>query len=552
MEKLVNELSFRKLKTINWIILIFSSSLFFFSIPTYDIFPEIPSDSPQIKRNLEENTTIENCISAISSIDFIDYINKEINKSEYNLLGIYQPYHKYEHKRTLKNGTDEYKYNNNSYEEGYNTKEIKNRYLKTYYYNNKIIKTKKTNYIVNKHYNKSTHSCINGYKSCGKVAGKNFRLFCVPEKDECPIKTLINYPEEKCHNFSSSQNYITKVFHNRNYFHYIRYNENDTINILYLDIGVYLPYLNGNFFKLNLFDIKVNDYFQYSTYDFFQFKSQNDITEAYPNYNKVNIYLASKYVNLTEYNDMKCFSDGYSDVPIPNIPITNNSDTNKSNSDYVNNPNLGNSNNGIGFYGNDVKNVQFSYNDENIVNFRNKMKNEFEIGLILSILFNFICIILIVFEIFLFNKLDFEDTITIFYIFHLLRLFHFIFNLIIFIYELFLLRKYKFNVRNTLFISYSKLTHGIFLTLCLIILLLDILGFYFLFNLLKVFKELKSKYQEIKNEQTITQNENISVENNNKGLQINKKDSNDLIIPKPAESDNVPITIIKVQHQEKK
>ena len=249
---------------------------------------------------------------------------------------------------------------------------------------------------------------------------------------------------------------------------------------------------------------------------------------------------------------MKCFFDGYSDVPIPNIPNTNNSDTNKSNSDYVNNPNLGNSNNGIGFYGNDVKNVQFSYNDENIVNFRNKMKNEFEIGLILSILFNFICIILIVFEIFLFNKLDFEDTITIFYIFHLLRLFHFIFNLIIFIYELFLLRKYKFNVRNTLFISYSKLTHGIFLTLCLIILLLDILGFYFLFNLLKVFKELKSKYQEIKNEQTITQNENISVENNNKGLQINKKDSNDLIIPKPAESDNVPITIIKVQHQEKK
>ena len=188
MEKLVNELSFRKLRTINWIILIFSSSLFFFSIPTYDIFPEIPSDSPQIKRNLEENTTIENCISAISSIDFIDYINKEINKSEYNLLGIYQPYHKYEHKRTLKNGTDEYKYNNNSYEEGYNTKEIKNRYLKTYYYNNKIIKTKKTNYIVNKHYNKSTHSCINGYKSCGKVAGKNFRYFVSLKKMNVQLK----------------------------------------------------------------------------------------------------------------------------------------------------------------------------------------------------------------------------------------------------------------------------------------------------------------------------------------------------------------------------
>jgi hypothetical protein len=90
------------------------------------------------------------------------------------------------------------------------------------------------------------------------------------------------------------------------------------------------------------------------------------------------------------------------------------------------------------------------------------------------------------------------------------------------------------------------------LTLCLIILLLDILGFYFLFNLLKVFKELKNKDQEIKNQQTITQNENVSVENSNTGFQINSKDSNDLIVPKPAESDNVPITVIKVQHQEKK
>ena len=549
MEKLVKEFSFRKLKTTNWIILIFSSSLFFFSIPTYDIFPEIPSDSPQIQRNLEENTTIDNCISAITSIDFIDYIGKEINESEYEILGIYRPFHQYEHNRILSNGTPEYKYNNNSYEERFETKEIKNRYQKTYYFNNKIVKTNKTNFIVNKHYNYSTHSCINGYKSCGKVAGKNFRLFCVPEDDECPIKNLVNYPDEKYPYFGVSQNYITKVYQNRNYFHYIQYNENDTINILYLNIGI--RFSNNNLFCLNLFDSKITDKFEYTRYVFFQFKSQNNITEAYPQYNDYEIYLSSKYVNLTEYNDMKCLSNGYSDIPKPNMSNTNNSDTNKSNSDNVNNPNLGNINNEIGFYGNNVKDIQFSYN-ENLVNFRNKMKNEFDIGLILSIIFNLICIILIVFEIFLLNKLDFEDTIIIFYIFHLLRLFHFILNLTIFIYELFLLRKYKFDVRKSLFISYSKLTHGIFLTLCLIILFSDILGFYFLFNLLKVFKELKNKDQEIKNQQTITQNDNISVENSNTGLQINTKDSNDLIVPKPAESDNVPITVIKVQHQEKK
>ena len=69
MEELLAQTSFKRLKTTNWIILIFSSSLFFFSIPTYSIFPEIPSDSPLIERNLEENITkIDNCITAITSI----------------------------------------------------------------------------------------------------------------------------------------------------------------------------------------------------------------------------------------------------------------------------------------------------------------------------------------------------------------------------------------------------------------------------------------------------------------------------------------------------
>ena len=101
MEKITRIESFIKLRTINWILLIFSTTLLFFSIQTYNIFPKITSDTPQLqKRNLEEKIT-ENCLSAITSIEFIDYSNLTINYSEYKYLGIYQPFHKYEHKKQL-------------------------------------------------------------------------------------------------------------------------------------------------------------------------------------------------------------------------------------------------------------------------------------------------------------------------------------------------------------------------------------------------------------------------------------------------------------------
>ncbi len=76
------------------------NNIIIYSIPTYNIFPKISSDTPQLeKRNLEENKTIVNCLSAITSIDFIDYANLSIDYSEYKYLGIYPPFHKYEHKK---------------------------------------------------------------------------------------------------------------------------------------------------------------------------------------------------------------------------------------------------------------------------------------------------------------------------------------------------------------------------------------------------------------------------------------------------------------------
>ena len=85
--------------------------------------------------------------------------------------------------------------------------------------------------------------------------------------------------------------------------------------------------------------------------------------------------------------------------------------------------------------------------------------------------------------------------------------------------------------------------------LCLIILFLDILAFYYLFNLIKVFKELKRKYVGIQHPQPITQNENSSVDkNNNEGnFKINQKESENLVEPRTEESNNVPTTVIKIK-----
>ena len=81
MENITSIQSFKNLKKLNWILLIFSTTLLFYSIPTYNIFPKISSDTPQLeKRNLEENNTKNaNYLSAIKSIDFIDYSNLTIN-----------------------------------------------------------------------------------------------------------------------------------------------------------------------------------------------------------------------------------------------------------------------------------------------------------------------------------------------------------------------------------------------------------------------------------------------------------------------------------------
>ena len=558
MEQLTNESTFIKLKATNWVILIFSSSLFFFSIPTYKIFPEIPSDSPQFGRNLE---TLDNCISAITSIDFVDYIGLSINYSDYNLLGIYQPLNKYEHKKLLSNSSYEYKYTNNSYEEGYETREITNRYKEIYYFYDTIVKTKKTTFITNTHYDHSTHSCINGYKSCGKVENQNFRLFCVPENSDCPIKKIVNFPTDS-YNFNTTQTHYTKKLHDRSYFHYLLYNENDTIQDLHLHLSL------DHSIKEELLTMKLpdtpesNNRFGNTSIEFPKFKSQNDITEVYPSLKGYFIYLGTYKINLSEYIEMRCsIQNNY--APPSNSNNSNSSSSSNTNYNYSNNQNNGyNGNNGYNYNpnninsgsgnnnnGNGIKDVQFSYNDSNLVDYRNKMKNKFDLGLILSMIFNAFCILFIIVEIFIFKTIDFEDTNTTFYVFIILRVFHFIFNFVVFIYEIFLLGKYKFDIAKILFIPYFKVIHGIFLGLCLIILFLDILAFYYLFNLIKVFKELKRKYVGIQHPQPITQNENSSVDkNNNEGnFKINQKESENLVEPRTEESNNVPTTVIKIK-----
>ena len=601
MEKILNESSLKKLNALNWIILIFSTSLFFFSIPAYKIFPEIPSDSPQLERNLEEEVTIEGCISAVTSIDFVDYAGIEINFSDYNLLGIYKPFNKYEHRRHLENDSYEYKYTNESFEDGYEAKEITNRYKEIYYFNDKVIKVKKTQYMTNLHYNVSTHSCVSGYKSCGKVENQFFRLFCVPESDECPIKKLVNFQLDTYTGFNTSETVIVKKLRDRSFFHYLHYNENDTIRNLYLDFAI-ADSFRDDLFYLRLFKISNVDYkYNFTDYNFTYFKNQNNISEVYPTYKGNNVYLGSNVINLSSYTDLKCKVRENNPLPDPepensNTTNNNNSNTNNNNSGNQNStntnnnnsgnqnpsntnnnnsgnqnpsntnnnnsgnqnpsntnnpyPNNGNSGNGgVTIYGNNIQDVKLTYNDSKLIEFRNEMKSKFERGLFLSVCITFICIFFNLLEILILNKLDFDDSSTLFYIFSILRILQFIFIFIIFVHEIYLLDHYKFNVANILFIPYSKLIHGIYMSLCIIIILLDCGALYFLFKLLKVFKKEKRKYKEIKQVQATTQNDNIPEikSHNDSEMKMEPKDSENLVIPRPAQNNNIPTTVIKIK-----
>jgi hypothetical protein len=68
-----------------------------------------------------------------------------LNYSEYNLIGVYRPYYKYEHSKILSNGQTEYKYTNNSQEEGYNTREITDRNKNYIFLVIELLKLKKLN-----------------------------------------------------------------------------------------------------------------------------------------------------------------------------------------------------------------------------------------------------------------------------------------------------------------------------------------------------------------------------------------------------------------------
>ena len=568
MEELEKTPLFQKIKIINWIILIFSTTLFFYSIPTYMIFPPVSSDFPQTenKRNLQEEITTDNCISAITSLEFIDYGGLTLNYSEIKVLGIYQPYHQYEHKKLLSNGSYTYIYNNNSVEDGYETREIIDRYKKIYFYNSIIVKAKTTKFLINEHYSNDNHYCINGYKSCGKVESKTFKYFCVPEGDECPIKKLVDGPSETTSSFGDGITYITVPYKDK-YFHYIQYNESDTIDDLYLDFGV-----QDNFDDFHISLFKTNGHYIQTYLNFGDFQAENNIVEAYPKIDKLRVFLhLTSYIlkmsSLT-YEKMKCVT--YDSSNIPNSGNSNNNNGGGNNGNYNNNgnsntsPNNNNNNNGnsntspnnnnngntnsspnpININYNTPEDPSYSYNDPSLNDYRNKMKNKFETGLFLSLSFNFAAILFVIYELFLFTKVNFEDSSSIFYVLGLLRVFHFSFYFIIFAYEIYLITKFKFKVGKKLFIQYSIAIHIIYIILCLIVIVLDALSFYNTFELVNHFRELKNKYLEIK-EDTITQNgsNHNGIISNNDNININDNNNNN-------NSDNNNVTDIKRESNE--
>ena len=104
-------------------------------------------------------------------------------------------------------------------------------------------------------------------------------------------------------------------------------------------------------------------------YEFQKLKNQNNITEAYNTYNGT-ICLYTYKINLSEYTNLTCLLQDYSDIPDPPNPpnppnppgnSTNNTNStdqnpNNSNSNNINSNNINSgNNNGISYNGNVIK-----------------------------------------------------------------------------------------------------------------------------------------------------------------------------------------------------
>ena len=121
------------------------------------------------------------------------------------------------------------------------------------------------------------------------------------------------------------------------------------------------------------------------------------------------------------------------------------------------------------FYINIVK--YFLCNDNNDLDFKNKMKKKFDKAFIITLIFIILSICFICFDLFTIN---FETTSKKIFIWYFLRIVNILFVLIIFSFDFSLISEYNFSLEKILCINYNPVNHIFLIFICIILFILHL------------------------------------------------------------------------------
>ena len=121
------------------------------------------------------------------------------------------------------------------------------------------------------------------------------------------------------------------------------------------------------------------------------------------------------------------------------------------------------------FYINNVK--YFLCNDNNDLDFKNKMKKKFNKTFIFTLIFIILSICFIYFDLFTIN---FEITSKKIFIWYFLRIVNIVFVLTIFSFDFSLISEYNFSLEKILCINYNPVNHIFLIFICIILFILHL------------------------------------------------------------------------------
>ena len=407
--------------------------IFCLSFACYNIIPSI--DSEEFKKKLTQKKLY---IKLLSKLEFLKVENKTLNNASYLPFGKYVP--KYLGKHDITNiNSNIYKANDYVMKVTYSIFRFEN-------------------------YDKQSNSCKKGYKSCGEISYINYKLYCVEENDECPINEFFfsNSPEL----IDSGKEYNTIKSPFNFYIHYLPYNSNDHFNRVLEDFGF-------STLKSSTNNISRDFYIE-------RFQSNTDNSSTYPNGTSTE----SNYY----YNN---YSFSYSEIASSNDLEEHYNDTNRYYIGCLLSPyknvfdlqlNINSSSS------NEEKRIFYFCNDINNSSFRDKIKKNFKIALIINLVFTIISLIFLTIEMIIFQIINkIIPKLTLFFL--ISRILETIFILILFIFDCIIVSSYNSNLQEKLCINYKRGYHVIIILSCILLFFSHIFIIY-LFQNLKTLTDL--------------------------------------------------------------